>query len=804
MKKLLFFLVAALVLVQANAQELPERVQVYRPDYILNMNGKPKGIKPDESWQQWCERQIKSGNYGKKNSFFWDVYSDRDNNVAYTSSNNNDKKGVVNFGKKMRVADVKNGRALCFTTTTKGEYPFIDKNNSTVVGWIPIENLLLYSECPKTITQIEVKGVVVHDPLKAKGEPMTPYFLKTPAIGVTPSSQMVNDLDILYIMKTVKSGGHDFYLLCKSRSSVEDGLLQGWLSDIYVMEWDYRLALEPVYNPAAVAEYQRTGNKPQSFSFELDAKSFYSTGKSEGKPIYTYRSFSANRMDHNVMRHPILFKTDNPSIHRAASIIFFNEDEEKKAIAANDWVDNYKEKVNNINVIFVVDATNSMERYIDAVKDALTKVVEKSFFGKNIKVGCVLYRDYKDHDKFGNKTGGLEYKPLTKDVNSITQFLSGVKVSSIAKESEEGVFDGIETALDVNKMGYEKGQSTFIILIGDAGNYRETRNGPWAKETARLAKKMAFLEVNFLAFQIHNSGKQAYADFGRQLGKLQRNLSDEYIKIMKKGDSIYSYNLIDEGYYALRRAGSYSIYENPVFCEYKFLGENKSLPASDMEKIIEKKMEEFDTWVKGQLTMLNEGLSSPLKSQKGDSDALLDLLTKSGMSQDLIDVYMNDKKSQRILTFVPLKISGKKHSMYNYVLLFSDHELNTLIHELDKINGNSTADGRKVFQDAVIAMGQAMIGNFDLEKNSSMSMDDLMSQIYGVPIKLKTNGDFTIESILSMDKNVLEKYISDFRNRLQGLKQIQKSQYDGRFSKSGNKYYWLPLNDMPGFNSYIN
>ena len=88
-------------------------------------------------------------------------------------------------------------------------------------------------------------------------------------------------------------------------------------------------------------------------------------------------------------------------------------------------------------------------------------------------------------------------------------------------------------------------------------------------------------------------------------------------------------------------------------------------------------------------------------------------------------------------------------------------------------------------------MGQAMIGNFDVESSGSMNMDELMRQIYGVPIELKTCGNFRIDQITTMDKAKLDKYIADFKTKISGLKKIMSSSYDGRVKKNNDYFYNL-------------
>ena len=79
-----------------------------------------------------------------------------------------------------------------------------------------------------------------------------------------------------------------------------------------------------------------------------------------------------------------------------------------------------------------------------------------------------------------------------------------------------------------------------------------------------------------------------------------------------------------------------------------------------------------------------------------------------------------------------------------------------------------------------------------------MTVEELMSQIYGVPIKMQSCG-FRIDQIPNLDNAQVQELLKDFRAKLTKLHHIAGNTYDGQFSKNGIIYYWIPLDLMPGY-----
>jgi len=162
-----------------------------------------------------------------------------------------------------------------------------------------------------------------------------------------------------------------------------------------------------------------------------------------------------------------------PFVRRLVGIPLFGEMQEKA----------------ELDLMFVLDATESMKNYIEAVKlDMLTFLedMKKSF--KAIRVGLILYKDYSDD--FVVKEASV----FTRDVQRFSNILQDVKVGGggdIPEAVYEGVFLGLRQSWRVNEPMVVKK----LILIGDAPPHNKPR-GKVKKEYVEKMARYKKIEIN--------------------------------------------------------------------------------------------------------------------------------------------------------------------------------------------------------------------------------------------------------------------------------------------------------------------
>ncbi len=152
--------------------------------------------------------------------------------------------------------------------------------------------------------------------------------------------------------------------------------------------------------------------------------------------------------------------------------------------SASDAGENIKEYLSSLtgdelDLVFVIDTTVSMQAFLDYVKEHLVNILEDDLNKfVNYRVGFVFYRDYKE--EYLTKNIGYRYKP--RDINN------GIQNITVAggQDLEEAVYEGLYAGLkDFDWVAEEK----LIILVGDAPPHTVPKGDITSEDVYRLAEK---------------------------------------------------------------------------------------------------------------------------------------------------------------------------------------------------------------------------------------------------------------------------------------------------------------------------
>lgn len=809
MKKYRFLLFCLLVIVSVSvsAQTLPSNRKIGMPKYISQPMANPDGKNPNESWQDWCEKKILSGDLGDLGDIIntpWDVYSDRDNNKTYTSPGGNTIHSTLSFGEKLWVADYYDGYLLVYADKDKQkQQSSVISSSAECKGWIHIKNLLLWKTCPMNSNSIYEKGLVVHDPSKSQFD-SNPTYLLAPANGAPKSGYKASSLDIKFVLKKVSLGRGVVYYLLSDNFSIGntpfDVAVKGWLPNSYITEWNQRLAMEPTYASIAVSQYKGAGVYPCVYDAHSSALIFKQSGSAPDDPFWQYtKNFSAQRMDSYLMRFPILGdRKDNShiddNIYKVASIASLEGEDGSNTYARE--IEELKQKVSNINVILVIDATASMKNYYSKIVEVLQTAIKRDYT-HSIRVGAVLYKDYIDHQKNGGKPSFI---PVTHRIEDVATFITNAKyqLGSADVDHWEAVFEGLDLALDSRIMGYDKQHSNFIILIGDAANHRD-KKGPWREMSSTLSQKMFENNVNFLAFQVNHPAMDAYDFYPAQITYIANELMEKYRH--KLGQPMEMELKPNNMKRLIREGAKYT--DVPIMIQYIYSSQGESETPNRLRAMIEENIDEFQELIEENIKTLSGNIfGSSLSSSTGlQKEKLRAILRQFDWSDSKINKYLDHLSRggiTKIVGYTADRVDGMSYNLMDYSVLFAEEEVEILIRALNQVyaRGNS----RKNFQDAIIAMGKALLGEFDSNNGDDLEIDELMGKIFGIPVPINSCG-FKIADILSMSDSEFNNYFEDFKAKCKTFETLknQSEIKSGRFQCNGNTFYWVPFRDIPGF-----
>ncbi|GJM21089.1 MAG: hypothetical protein DHS20C15_10040 [Planctomycetota bacterium] len=127
-------------------------------------------------------------------------------------------------------------------------------------------------------------------------------------------------------------------------------------------------------------------------------------------------------------------------------------------------------RMRGLDVVFVVDSTGSMQRFIDRAREVIDDVAnDLSAVVPSLRLGLVAYRDLADD-------WVTRSSPLDADRYQLANFLIDLRASGgrrISADLPEAVEEGLRVATD--ELDWRKGARRVILLVGDAPYHEEDR-----------------------------------------------------------------------------------------------------------------------------------------------------------------------------------------------------------------------------------------------------------------------------------------------------------------------------------------
>lgn len=742
-------------------------------------------LNEEESWD-W-ENVVSNRNWGECSSNFWRVYVDRDGVKAHESPNATSKVvNTFNFMDKddiLYVAKIQNGYALLYKEKYEQTNLEISKRAESQ-GWVSVDELLLWSTCPRTISQVYQKAVILKDvdALQNKRDinEASPEFSKSP-INMIPSGRRATDLEFYFVYKIVN--GAALLLEDNKITAAIASSKKGWMKQGLYTQWNDRLCYEPNFGEDV------KDNEAAIFSEKTNARLFKSNGgsASDMNPLW-HETLGTQRWTPKKVRFPVI-DMDRSYIATVGTISSFasshsNEDDSERD-RVNIKIEDLEAKLRKINVVFVMDGTSSMRNYYQSMAKALTQAMSQNEMrGINMYFGAVVYRNYAD-DKEGRL---VEKKQLTQDYMSVANWLVGQECRSIGSSHYEAMYNGIETALD--QMNWTKDNCNFLVLVGDAANAEPDAR---KKTIEGIAKKMADKGINFVVFQANHPDHPAYHDFPLQVQKLMFN---EVGKLTSKKIARSDFKLQNQLYN----------YENKdkvmiISAGFRFAEINKSESAANLKDLVENKIVYFKKQAEEnliRLRMAREALGSDSIDMTEFAVGVVDFLKEKGFTDADIETIKKGNYTLKIKGFAT-RVAGTT-DVFTPCVFMAKPELDLLIQSLSSVNSNVSVNTRKDLQDAIKNLALSYIGQN--ANADDLEVDDVMNAVLGLtsvtgssPLSGINIKDITNPSKVSQAEiNSFMSSISKDVDRLKKKRTDKSCYFD---SPNGLRYYYILFEDMP-------
>ena len=772
--------------------QLPTEVQVGLPKVLTQGLISENDVKSINQSSQWGKNT-----WVRK---FWVAWSDREENVTYKGpSTSSGQKGHLKFNEAVRIAEIQNNFAHVYIESQGGvTYPKIKE--ATDKGWVPMTHLLLWSSCPANERGILNKALIVvnlSEQIVEKKNLFKVYLNPNKKIDKGYAKSSIN---FFFVMKEDKETGLVLLANGASLQGKTDKVLYGWLNKDSYVKWNQRSCLEPNWDEGDISYFKSNGEalkvyvKSNLSGAEVTKPFIFGSIKNtDGRDIDRYR------MPKGSLRYPILDSESKENGNTYYCNVFASNGNLTEAAQYNDkMVDLQNSAVRNtesVNLIIAIDGTRSMEPFYNPVKDAIKRGYS-SFEDKdqNVKVGIVIYRDYKDGQYL------TEVLPLTKHNDPrIAEFLDkggdgkyGIK-SAPGDDVPEALFEGLKVATDKQKMKFSDKESNLLLVVGDCGNRLNDKQSP---TQAEITQRLINNKFQVVAFQVRRMNQQPYNWFQDQLGKLIVNNIKGQIQNQMGSDVKVGWKPSSRGY-ELNSALAKKYYIGSLL--YPKAGND--MKVSDLSDFIQSTLEKFSEAVNSQRDMI---LSPDMRGN--ETDSLEASFNEAFIAARLGKEYVNFMKRTNSIMSAPgytLRKDNKGYDYWKTVIYISSEELNDLLERLQgvyKAAKNSDYTNREPYVNAFKGVIKAMIPEISNERMNAMSQEEIMAQVGGLNARTETTQRHTLQQILNpklVDDQEYARIIQNFAEKYENLNRIKTSKYPFTLLVNGLTYYWIPTEMIP-------
>jgi hypothetical protein len=759
----------------------------------------------------------------------WVVYSDRENNVTYRTQNAQQRFKTVGFLEKF------------YVTEESGNYLHIFKDNNIIptdielspsaqdYGWIHKNNLILYRNCLKNEKKVNQKGMLVNTletieqaADRPDQESILVGFYNDPNLSERAEFQSTL-YQIFHIYKkqgnaVLLGRGHEI------RGDITETIM-GWAPFDRITAWKHRIAFEPNWEEEAWKERKANNTKATVFFGQSKCENYINNPEMLDGPLWSADPIAKMSSDNYYQREigqwrrfPVLRYVNNNCFEVGAvgdiktqyKVVSSSEDAK---LQAN--IESGIQKLQQKNILFVIDGTRSMTPYFKSVSNAVARSMEAiSLNGSNSyppKFGCVIYRD--------NAYKLIEKMNFNEDYNQIVNFLNGIQAGDQNDpDHAEAVNYGLEEALRM----LPEGETNFIVLIGDAGNH--TRNDRSYVSNSRIEHMIAIKQPHFLAFQVSNRSNEGYQAFKRFASDAETILTNSANSIRQSFD--LSVNIsgntqlnqeIDNSNYKYSKLINSPIVGNILECkpgervQPEKLEEEIIKLVSFSEGMVSSLGKEIAAVGSGRkLVMDNSASGSNEYEQYVDNfnGILLNFFNNLNLSPQQAEYISQDRFQYYQPGFAAFRVNGLKNPLFKPVVLMNRTELaelNQIFKELARVvTGTSPAERRQKFREAWLRLLSNHLGESNIERLANMTLEEVGNILYGT-------GGLPLGSEMLMDKNIeciidlactsdreFNAFVSDLYNNSVALENILMNDNDPRkFQSSGFVYYWLDFDILP-------
>ena len=804
MNKYISCVCAILLSITSKAQtELPGQCQAGMPKILNSELIKEKEIKQFLETSDWGQSQ--------KVDKYWVVYSDRENNITYNKPDKSSGRfSSLNFNEELRIAKLQNGFALVYKEEKISSiYPKI--NSGKTRGWVPMSNLLLWYSCPTNDLGIYRKAlpvINVDEYIKHKDSNIGKIF-KNP-IAKSGQASLMTGVDFYFVMKEdPESGLVLLSRLCNLVGNTSQ-VLYGWVSKASFVPWNQRLCLEPNWNREVAEKFAALPENKRNIPVYRDSNLTNLAGSipigsdnSLGKRATMYRMYP------DEMRY-VLFDNDNKKDGIYKILAFTRLDSKEYGARARKAKDDTKAKMLEdkmkeqrvINLIFVIDGTNSMKSFYKPVLKIIQEA--QNYLGKQegnvVKCGAVIYRDYADEDFC------TEHIPMTSptspELSTFLRYAGKGGARSVSNSETKALYKGMGLALDSTLMNYSPNNSNIMFVIGECGNAPHDLRCPMEED---IVEKCIKNRMMISGIQISNNSSWQHELFRAQLERIiLGSLNGQYRTNQAKG-LVTKWSELEDGYE----------FSTNLPKEQKFyIGNTRNAPNGKKMKVAKLYNIVKDSYIQFN-TAIEARVASLIHSDKWathDDENMTEFTTITTISPDLLkDVFGEDElkkmreDNMRCISFIGYTREMSPElgeSYWQPVICISEDEFKDLMTNLQGVMTavSSGSEDRRPYVTAMKTLVRTMIPDITEAQMQQKGNKEIMAMVAGLNVSSDALRGRTLEEILDsriVSDEEFQGLLTNFVDKFNKLDQMRTSEYPFSIMRNGTRWFWIPVADLP-------
>ena len=711
----------------------------------------------------------------------------------------------------------------------------IEPNRIEEVGWVDIETMgiLTYAhrDLKSTITH---KGVLINNPEAIAKNGLQNVNIVFPLYAPKSGAQEIVEnrikiLDFLNIyqyhyndklvpLTKVNSRVVAYVLIVKKLSlpwerslenSVRDlnsekrklnpikSVILGWVPRARLMLWETREAIEPNPERKQPIYYFRHSKDLEKFYDLKKTKPDQAIGfPNEEKLVIVSdmpEKITRVHLPPDAPRFPVTDDSSESTLIGIPGASLGNEN--IKIISA---LENKRNLATNLDIVFVVDTSESMKDYSGDLGNIIKNVFRKaqdSFPVKRVRIGGLIYRDYEDgEDVFDIKDFTNEPYELKAWFDIIKYFNNEPKDKFLEGYYPEAMFQGLWHA--INDLDWEAGHTKILIHIGDHGNHNKGRDEYNEQQISKL-----LFEENISLFSFHVVHPSREDPLEQEASRLFITQVDKILKGIKKHfqGKVQQFNQVVD-------------LTNPLDPDDKGMWYRKEIksPKELNKAIVEAITKDAASQITAAIRVYDRFRVGSIKKEKGKKDYWVPQPTISVLKQIREELsekefkrWVNHNASFYYKAFVkmdPPSKDGDEPAQFLKVVLLTEKSLRDLIAAFEPLARRRwTPDAR-----LLPVLWKLMILTITEEDDTntidtSRSLNDYFKMAYGIAfendhILLKISldkilkGDFLFENVEGLMDALKEKY-----NFLRGALRNE----DRKFAQFGDHYFWIMNHEMP-------